>query len=119
MQVASPAQKLASWRNSVREHPLDLYIGKRRVVHTGNWLINVSLPLQAWMLLHFHKSNAPVVMHRRCNRDSNSAPVRFVDDHASVTWMAFTPVHAVLLDGNLIWKCRAAHTKGMLCTRQM
>lgn len=43
MQVASPAQKLARWRNNVKDHPLDLYIGKRRVVHTGNWLINVSL----------------------------------------------------------------------------
>ncbi|KAK9827501.1 hypothetical protein WJX74_006134 [Apatococcus lobatus] len=40
LQVAAPAQELASWRNNVREHPLDLYIGKRRVVHTGNWLIN-------------------------------------------------------------------------------
>ena len=43
MQVASPAQKLARWRNNVKDHPLDLYIGKRRVVHTGNWLINVRL----------------------------------------------------------------------------
>ncbi|KAK9853353.1 hypothetical protein WJX84_011893 [Apatococcus fuscideae] len=39
LQVASPAQELESWRNNVRDHPLNVYIGKRRVVHTGNWLV--------------------------------------------------------------------------------
>ncbi len=42
LQVASPAQELESWRNNVRDHPLNVYIGKRRVVHTGNWLVKVS-----------------------------------------------------------------------------
>ena len=41
-QVTAPARQLQRWQHRVKQNPVKLYIGNRRVVHTQNWLVRVT-----------------------------------------------------------------------------
>ena len=40
-QVSTPARRLLSWRHKIEAKAVDIYLGRRRVIHANNWLVKV------------------------------------------------------------------------------
>ena len=53
MQVSAPARRLLSWRHKIEAKAVDIYFGRRRVIHANNWLVKVqSLFMTGSCLVH-------------------------------------------------------------------
>ena len=53
MQVSAPARRLLSWRHKIEAKAVDIYFGRRRVIHANNWLVKVqSLFITGSCLVH-------------------------------------------------------------------
>ena len=53
MQVSAPARRLLSWRHKIEAKAVDIYFGRRRVIHANNWLAKVrSLHITGSCLVH-------------------------------------------------------------------
>ncbi len=44
LQVSAPARRLLSWRHKIEAKAVDIYFGRRRVIHASNWLVKVWSP---------------------------------------------------------------------------
>ena len=53
VQVTAPARRLLSWRHKIKAKAVDIYFGRRRVIHANNWLVKVrSLFMTGSCLVH-------------------------------------------------------------------